>query len=122
MTAREDFRAAVRSAATYAADEGTQGWLLTEAQFAAIDAAGDEYRAGALLSLAADLDRRANVPSSLSQRVRDAFRAAALMARRAAEGNRTDAESAAPVFLDAAGLKTALSASAADDCMEAGPE
>ena len=46
---RDRFERAVRDAATYRSEdlggEGTCGWLLSEAQFAAIFAAGDEYAA-----------------------------------------------------------------------------
>ena len=92
MTAREDFLAAVREAATYSADEGTQGWLLTEAQFSAIDRAGDAYAAAVLLSLAAAFDdmaggMRRDVTGS-------AFRYAANMARERA-GN-TSPKGSAP--------------------------
>ena len=48
MTAREDFRAAVRSAATYRSSDlggpGTAGYLLAETQFDAIFEAGEAYR------------------------------------------------------------------------------
>jgi hypothetical protein len=40
--ARETFRRALRSAATYGSDEGTCGWLLSEDQFAAIERAAVE--------------------------------------------------------------------------------
>lgn len=56
MTARDDFSERLRLAATYHADEGTSGWLLTEAQFDAIVAAADEYRAAGLRTLAAALE------------------------------------------------------------------
>ena len=117
MTAREDFLAAVREAATYSADEGTQGWLLTEAQFAAIDRAADAYRSDGLLSLAAALDRR--VDEMFTDLGKGGFRRAATMARRAAESHRADAESAGPVSQDAG----TVSVDPGDaDCMEAGPE
>ena len=53
---REQFDSAVRAAATYHADEGTSGWLLSEGQFAAILTAADEYRAQAVRELAAEFD------------------------------------------------------------------
>ena len=43
--ARQRFRQAVRDAATYCGDEGTCGWLLSEAQFAAIFGAGEDFAA-----------------------------------------------------------------------------
>ena len=135
MTAREDFRAAVREAATYAADEGTQGWLLTEAQFAAIDTAGerissaawsaawDEGRRHALRSLAADLDAESRYPGQ-HVAVCAAFRRAARMARKRARE--------APGGTTGSGLVSSGSPSpdvsaqgvsgAADTCMEAGPQ
>ena len=81
MTAREDFRAAVRKAATYPGQS-----------FAAIDRAGDEYASAALLSLAAAFDdmaggMRRDVTGS-------AFRYAANMARERA-GN-TSPKGSAP--------------------------
>jgi hypothetical protein len=42
---RSEFEASIRATATYSADEGTQGYLLTEKQFAAILAAADQYAA-----------------------------------------------------------------------------
>ena len=48
---RDRFQRAVRDAATYTSEdlggEGTCGWLVSEAQFAAIFAAGDEFAAAA---------------------------------------------------------------------------
>jgi hypothetical protein len=44
--ARETFRQALRSAATYASDEGTCGWLLSEDQFAVIERAAVELGMG----------------------------------------------------------------------------
>ena len=59
MSARDELWGAVRLAATYHADEGTAGWLLSEQQFEAIVAAADEYRAEGLLSLATELEDKA---------------------------------------------------------------
>ena len=42
---RSRFQRAVRDACTYSADEGTCGWLLSEAQVRAVFAAGDELAA-----------------------------------------------------------------------------
>ena len=51
LTLRDRFERAVRDAATYRSEdlggEGTCGWLLSEAQFAAIFAAGDAFAAAA---------------------------------------------------------------------------
>ena len=55
MTSRDQFESALRRGATYHADEGTSGYLLSEEAFAAILAAADGYRAAALIELAADL-------------------------------------------------------------------
>ena len=49
LTLRDRFERAVRDAATYRSEdlggEGTCGWLLSEAQFAAIGKAADRYAA-----------------------------------------------------------------------------
>jgi hypothetical protein len=43
--ARQRFRQAVRDAATYSSDDGTCGWLLSEAQFTAIFGSGEDFAA-----------------------------------------------------------------------------
>ena len=92
------------------------------------DAAAEAAGSAALLAFADRLDRvwavtcAATASERLSANVIEpTLKDAAEMARREAQSHRTDAESAGPVSLDPAGLKTALSASAANR-MEAGPE
>jgi len=88
VTAGQEFRDAVRSAAAYSADGGTQGWLLSEEQFGLIFTAGEKYAAAALLSLAAEIDQyRALLADAVSPAALLAWAGAARMAReRAGEG------------------------------------
>ena len=120
MTAREDFRAAVREAER-------SGCLFTEGQFRAIFRAGDAYVTAALLAFADRLDRIWAVAcaATASERLRaniiePTLKDAAEMARREAESHRTDAERAGSVAQDARSGLGRLRA--ADDRLEAGPE
>ena len=129
MTAREDFRAAVREAER-------SGCLFTEGQVRAIFRAGDAYVTAALLALAAELEAGADdieavagaswwtravlestVISGDSETAVKVFRRAAQMARsRAANPGLVSADSPPP----SASVLRRLSATE-DECLEAGP-
>ena len=112
MTAREDFRAAVREGITYRS---------SDALAAMIYAAGDAYVTAALLSLAADLERFALTADtdSVIRTAGSAYRHAAQMARERASASPGATNPAQSVSGDAGTGSVDLGD--ADDCMEAGP-
>jgi hypothetical protein len=91
FTERGVFNEAMRAAAVYHADEGTSGWLLSEAQFDAILAAADAYRADGLLSLAAELDGCAQAATAREQSERGHGHERAAVARGVLAAAYTDA-------------------------------
>ena len=113
-SAREDFRTAVREAATYRSSDlggpGTAGYLLAETQFAAIFEAAEAYVSAAwraawdkgtrhaLRSLAADLEAEAG--NSIHDVTAGTFRTAAQMARRVARSAQEPPSAPAPVAQD----------------------
>ena len=119
MTAREDFRAAVREAVTYRSSDDLA---------AAIGRAGDAYMGAALLSLAAELEaeslalRKSGLPSEHIAAA--AFWDAAQLARQRAAGGpgAISGPGLAPTCGSGDSKPADLSYGTADDCLEAGPE
>lgn len=109
---REDFRAAVREAATYPGQS-----------FAAIDRAGDAYATAVLLSLAAELEAESRHPAGYEGGgVGQAFSRAANLARERAHGKPGSAVAPSAQSGDARDAASLLRDPGAADCMEAGPE
>ena len=120
MTAREDFRAAVREAER-------SGCLFTEGQFRAIFRAGNAYAAAAageaLMSLGDELDAMAREWAEAGLGAPACgLGDAANLARERAHGNAESAADPSAPLGDGQEPASVLSdPGAADDCLEAGP-
>ena len=113
MTAREDFRSAVREAER-------SGCLFTEGQFRAVFRAGDASVTAALLALAAELEAAGAATGEGTFRpAASAYSHAAQMARERASASRSATNPMQSVSGDAGTGSVDLGD--ADDCMEAGP-